>query len=58
MFTDYDEACDAVLTAPEAKREIDAHGLSWYDFRQDVGFSPVYSGKEVLDWLGYDSYGT
>ena len=53
MFDDYDEACDAVLTAPQAKREVEEHGLSWYEFRQDVGFLPSYTGKQVLDWLGY-----
>ena len=54
MYSDYEEACAAVLTATQARRVVeDEHGCSWPEFRRDVGESPSYTGKEVLDWLGY-----
>lgn len=49
----YDEAIEATVSAREAQIEIEAHGLNWTDFLADVGERATYSGKDVLDWLGY-----
>lgn len=60
-----DEARAALVTAEQARREIarhDAdtccsaghdHGTAWQAFKCDVGERAVYSGADVLDWLGY-----
>lgn len=53
MFDEYDEACEAVLTARQARHEVEAHGADWFEFMDDVGAADTYTGKQVLDWLGY-----
>lgn len=41
------------INPDEARREVDKHGASWEDFLAEVGEKPVYTGAEVLGWLGY-----
>ncbi len=48
-----EEAWDAEVTRNDARREIEAHGLSFYDFTNEVGDRDIYVGQEVLTWLGY-----
>ena len=52
-YDSYEEAMEAEVSADEARREIEKHGLSWQDFLNDVGMKDMYIGQEVLDWLGY-----
>ena len=49
----YEDACQANVSATEAKREIEKHNLEWADFIAEAGRKSTYTGKEVLDWLGY-----
>jgi len=53
VITTIDEAYGEVLTQERAKREIEKHSLLWEDFVSEVGLKDSYTGKEVLDWLGY-----
>ena len=41
------------VTRAQAKREIEKHGLDFYDFVRDYGSKQYYIGSDVLDWLGY-----
>lgn len=50
---DYDEAIEVVVSRTEARREIEKHCCSWSEFLAEVGNREEYTGKEVLDWLGY-----
>jgi hypothetical protein len=52
-YDSYEEAVEAEVTADQARREIEKHGLEWQDFLNDVGMKDLYTGQEVLDWLGY-----
>lgn len=51
----YEEAIEATVTRDEAQREIAKHDVEggFAAFIRDVGDKAEYSGKEVLDWLGY-----
>jgi len=55
----YEEACEALITASEARAEIDRHDTgrsraeAWAAFIEECGDHPEYLGKVVLDWLGY-----
>ena len=49
----YEEAMKAQVTKAEAKKEIEEHGLEFYDFVIDCGDKQYYMGSEVLNWLGY-----
>lgn len=49
----YEDAIQWTVTASQAKREIEKHGCEWSEFVQDCGDKATYSGKTVLDWLGY-----
>jgi len=49
----YYEALEAVVSRKEAFREIKKHNLQVSDFIEEVGDKEEYTGKEVLDWLGY-----
>ena len=40
-------------TQKETKNYIRKHGLSFSDFTSDIGIKSVYTGQQVLDWLGY-----
>lgn len=51
--TSLDDAYETGLTAEQAKRVVLKHGASWSDFIADIGEKELFSGKEVLDWLGY-----
>lgn len=55
MFRDYHEACEATVTKSQARAEIQQHDVDggFALFLQEVGDREEYSGKEVLDWLGY-----
>ncbi len=48
-----DEAYETALTTEQAKRVVLRHGLSWSDFIADTGEKELFSGEEVLNWLGY-----
>lgn len=64
---DYDEACAAIVTRDQARREIErhdcpgdcsAHGengheTAWQAFTCDHGARSAYPGGLVLAWLGY-----
>lgn len=56
-YTTYEDACDATVSRAEAKAEIQRHDLgtddAWAEFVADHGDHEEYSGKVVLDWLGY-----
>jgi hypothetical protein len=52
-YDSYEEAVEAEVSADEARREIEKHGLEWQEFLNDVGMKDLYTGQEVLDWLGY-----
>lgn len=50
----HDEALKATVSKSEAKREIARHDCEgWAAFVSDVGDREAYSGREVLEWLGY-----
>jgi hypothetical protein len=54
QYDSYEEAVQASDITPKiAKREIERHGVKWEEFVAEVGEKPVYTGKEILDWLGY-----
>ena len=53
MYTSYEDACEATVTRGEAESEILRHGASFIDFVDDCGAREEYSGKTVLDWVGY-----
>lgn len=62
----YDDACDAIVTRDQARREIarhdadtlctacpEPHATAWDAFLCDHGDRETYHGRTVLDWLGY-----
>ncbi|WP_199851926.1 hypothetical protein [Variovorax sp. PMC12] len=50
----YEEAIEATVTREQARREIAKHDCEGFaQFLADVGDRATYTGKEVLDWLGY-----
>ena len=53
MYDNYDDACAARINRARALREVLAHGCDVSEFLADVGDKESYTGKEILDWLGY-----
>ena len=53
MYDNYDDACEATITQNQAIREIHKHGMYKADFFAACGEHDEYSGKVILDWLGY-----
>lgn len=51
----YNEATqkDTLVSALEAKKEIENHGLQFDDFIVEYGEHEEYYSKDVLIWLGY-----
>jgi len=49
----YDEACEATVSRYEARREIERHDALFSDFIAECGDHTEYTGKTVLDFLGY-----
>ena len=49
----YEEALEYERTAQEAKNYIRRHGLSFSDFAEEIGSKEIYTGSELLNWLGY-----
>jgi hypothetical protein len=53
----YEEAIEAEdVTREEARAEINRHldlHCNWEIFLEQVGDKNEYTGKEILDWLGY-----
>ena len=49
----YEDAGELEVSQTVARREIEKHHLAFEDFVADVGQKTVYTGQEVLDWLGY-----
>ena len=50
----YDEALESTdITRAEAIAEVRAHQISVHEFLDEVGDRALYSGSEVLQWLGY-----
>ncbi|CBJ36130.1 conserved hypothethical protein (plasmid) [Ralstonia solanacearum CMR15] len=51
----YYDACEWIVTRAEAKAEIDKHDCDggFAAFIAEVGDREEYTGKDVLDWLGY-----
>lgn len=52
-YSSLEDAMEAEVTKAEAKREIQKHSLKWEDFVEEVGDREEYTGREVLEWLGY-----
>lgn len=54
-FDSYLEACEAEITRAEAEAEIAKHDVpgGFNLFLSEVGDKPIYTGDEVLSWLGY-----
>ena len=50
---DYSEACQAIVTRCEAKREIEKHNTEFDEFAEAYGDCEEYNGRDVLDFLGY-----
>lgn len=53
LYGDLEGAMEATVTAAQAKREIEKHGLDPRDFFREIGRRETYSGADVLGWLGY-----
>lgn len=51
----YEEATlpDTTITQAQALRELKLHSANVQEFFAEVGEKAEYSGKEVLNWLGY-----
>ena len=49
----FEEAMNAEVTKEEASREIVRLDLDPEDFFLEVGDCELYSGADVLGWLGY-----
>ena len=49
----YEEAVQSRVSKEEALREVAYHGADWDAFLEEMGDRQEYSGKEVLQWLGY-----
>ena len=52
-FDNYEDASEATLSRERAIAEVERHALNVDEFLSEVGDKPAYTGKEVLDWLGY-----
>ena len=51
---DYDEALVAIVSEKDARHEIeDQHCLCFKEFQAEVGRKDRYTGREILEWLGY-----
>lgn len=50
---DYNEAIETTVSRAQALAELAKHDSNIFEFFDDVGDKPEYTGKEVLDWLGY-----
>jgi hypothetical protein len=53
MYTTYEDAAEATISRQQAIREVKKHHSNVEEFFAEVGEKAEYSGKEVLDWLGY-----
>lgn len=60
MYDNYADACEATVTAEQARLEIKKHSGStldalmlWKDFVKANGNCNFYAGQMVLDFLGY-----
>lgn len=42
-----------IVTAAEARREIERHGAVWTEFIDERGERGEYDALSVLHWLGY-----
>lgn len=49
----YEDAISTIVTKEKALSEIRKHHLDPNEFLAETGDKSHYSGKEVLDWLGY-----
>jgi hypothetical protein len=53
-FRTYEDACEATVSQVEAAAEVAKHDdADFSEFLEDVGDKLEYTGKEILDWLGY-----
>jgi len=50
---DYEQAIETMVTRKQARQEIERHYQSFDEFMAECGDRQEYSGKVVLDWLGY-----
>lgn len=53
MYATYEDACEATISREQMWRECARHGLDPRDLVSDLGDHDNYSGKAILDWLGY-----
>ena len=49
----YFEACEAIVSRCEAKREIEDHNTEFDAFVEIYGDCEEYNGRDVLNFLGY-----
>lgn len=50
----YEEAMsNIIISAYEAKKEIEEHQLNFDDFVKEYGEDSEYYSKDVMTWLGY-----
>lgn len=49
----FDDAVESTGTREEAINEVILHYGTSEEFLIEVGDKPEYSGREVLEWLGY-----
>ena len=47
-FIDLDD-----VTRSEVRDLIDEHNADWQEFLEEVGLKPLYTGEEVVTFLGY-----
>jgi hypothetical protein len=53
MYKTLEEAQQATVSRRMAIQEVMIHGVDLSEFNRDVGIKDTYTGKEILDWLGY-----
>ena len=52
-INNYEDATQETLTRKEVKEELKTHGFDMYGFVNEYGEASIYSGQDVLDYLGY-----
>tara|TARA_B110000967_G_scaffold200027_1_gene235226 strand:+ start:577 stop:774 length:198 start_codon:yes stop_codon:yes gene_type:complete len=52
--TSFNDAMKLAVTPTEAFNEVLGHYREPNDFVEDEGDLPEYTGKQILDWLGYN----
>ena len=53
MYLSIEEAYEAVITRKQVIETLKEHGYDPKDFFAECGDRDTYTGKVVLDWMGY-----